>query len=148
MVLGDGAMRPLAAPIALVALVAAFLNACGEPVVETLLPLPEASSIEKVIPTTRNIYGTEISNQKDVAGILEVLDSISPGWELVTDPSMIPTPSIIHSVQMTGGGSVHLVLWIGPDWIGANNMQGGTSVRQGLVDPKRKELLRKLGIEN
>ena len=148
MVLGDRAMKGIR-PLGIIAALAALLlaNACGEgEVTETLLPLPEAASVERILLSTPTSKSPPITDPQVISEVLRRLDSLRVDWELVTDPSMIPTESLAHTAQFNGPEhKVLLLLWIGDTWIGANDMQGGTSLRQSLTGRQREELVLRFG---
>lgn len=157
MVLGHGAMKAVAVVMALA--VAACLGACGgggggggeggggetaEPQ-PPALQLPDVSSVARIQVSTDDRRSLPmITNPEDVARVLEMFEGLDAGWAETTEP--IPPIRYSSSLSATGN-AILLVIWIGDDWLAANNMQKKPNVRQPFVGPERAALLDLLGID-
>ncbi len=128
----------------------ALVGGCGgpvEPEFQSLLLLPEVSAVVNILPSTPTQWGTKITDPNRIEEVLDSLHDLRIGWELVTDPSMMPHDAIRHSAQVSGEDTILLMLRIGDDWIGASDIQGRTSVVQKIAGPELEKLLGRLGFE-
>lgn len=135
--------RGLIRTAALVALVASLaLMGCGNGDANTL-ELPDAADVERVQATADGKPGSSFTNREGVGLVLEVLASLGDGWE----PTDQPLPPMRYSASLSApDNTILLVIWIGDDWLAANDMQGRLNARRAFVDPDRERLLRSLGV--
>jgi len=125
----------------------ALASACmegGEGVEPIALELPQASSVARVQIPTQDRTSKTIAEPEGIILALEALASLRFSWEETTEP----LPTTLHSFSMSAAdNTILLVVWIGEDWIAANDMQKKPNFRQSLVEPERGQLLRSLGLE-